>query len=77
MNDLNLQYTRRVYRKIKEMTASLNKIAESIKWCDKGNFEWMKKDDFESLKTYSDYFKNSIKRIDEDLKKLWDLYFNY
>ena len=56
------------------MTASLNKAAEPIKWCDKENL-WMTKDDWESLKTYSDYFKNSIKRIDEDLNKLWDLYF--
>lgn len=56
------------------MAASLNKAAEPIKWCDKENL-WMTKDDWESLKTYSDYFKNSIKRMDEDLNKLWDLYF--
>lgn len=56
------------------MVASLNKAAEPIKWCDKESL-WMTKEDWENLKKYSDYFKNSIKRIDEDLNKLWDLYF--
>lgn len=72
LKDLNRDYTRRVYREIRELSASLEETSKIIKCCET-DFVWMDKESFDKLCWYVPYFHKKMGEIKEILDKLGEL----